>query len=303
MITVLGSINVDLVTTVDKRPLVGETVIGNSFCQHAGGKGGNQAVAASKLGVDVKFLGKIGNDSQGQFVAKNMENDGVDLTNVEVADASTGVATICVDSTGANNIIVIPGANNCVDEEYIQKNSEVIKKSQAILSQFETPASATKEAFKIAKENGVTTILNPAPAQSLDKGIINLVDILVPNEFELETITGISTETDEGIDKAIDFLFDKGVKVVVVTLGSKGAYKATKEKREFFKAFKVNAVDTTAAGDSFLGGFVSSYIIDGDIDKAILKGQNVASYAVQYEGAQSSMPKTEELEEYIKNRN
>lgn len=301
MITVLGSINVDMVTNVLKRPLVGETIEGISFKQHAGGKGGNQGVAAAKLGTEVCFLGKVGEDSPGEFVLKNMQTAGVDVSFVEKEPTSTGVATICVDGEGQNNIIVIAGANGLVDKAYIQKNADVIAKSEAIVSQFETPLEATMEAFRIAKENGVLTVLNPAPAKELHADMIQLVDVLVPNEFELETITGMPTNTIEEIDKAIDYLFALHVQVVIVTLGHKGAYRATKEGRMLFEAYKVNAVDTTAAGDSFLGGFIHSYIANKNIDEAISLGQKVASYAVQHEGAQSSMPTMEELEAYSAN--
>ena len=298
MLLVLGSINIDLTTYTDEIPGVGETVIGTAFAQYPGGKGANQAVCAAKLGTKTCFLGKVGNDSYGDFLLKGMSDNGIDVSHIDKCDTSTGLAAISVDSSGRNNIIVVPGANAFVDVEYIKCNSDVIRNCDIILAQHETPVDATEYAFKIAKSYNKTTILNPAPAAPLSKDMISCTDILVPNEHELSRIKGKPCSSVKEISDAARSLAGCGIKCVIVTMGQEGVLLLHEGRERIFPAYHVTAVDTTAAGDSFLGGFADSYIKNRDIEEAINHGQTAASYSVQHKGAQSSMPSFEQFTTY-----
>jgi len=298
MLLVLGSINIDLTTYTDEIPKVGETVIGKAFEKYPGGKGANQAVCAAKLGAKTSFLGKVGNDDHGDFLLKGMAGNGIDISHIDKCDTSTGMAAISVDSSGRNNIIVVPGANAFVDVEYIKRNTDVIKNCEIILAQHETPAESTEYAFKIAKSHNKTTILNPAPAAPLTKDMISCTDILVPNEHELLRITGKPCSSVKEISGAARSLAACGINCIIVTMGQAGVLLLHEGNENVFPAFNVTAVDTTAAGDSFLGGFADSYIKNRNIEEAINRGQTVASYSVQHKGAQSSMPSYEQFTSY-----
>jgi len=298
MLLVLGSINIDLTTYTGEIPKVGETVTGKAFQQFPGGKGANQAVCAAKLGTKVCFLGKVGNDSYGEYLLKGMAESGIDISHIEKSDISTGLAAINVDSSGRNSIIVVPGANALIDKNYIDRHIDVIKKCDIILAQHETPLEATEYAFKIAKSQNKITVLNPAPAASLSEDIISCTDILVPNEHELSRITGQSCSSVEEISGAAKVLAGQGIKCIIVTMGHEGVLLHHNGRKCIIPAYSVSAVDTTAAGDSFLGGFIDSYMKYGDIKEAIIQGQMVASYSVQFKGAQSSMPSYEQFMEH-----
>ena len=300
-ILVVGSINMDLVVKLDEIPRMGETVLGKSLEQIPGGKGANQAVTMAKLQSDVTFLGKVGEDSFGDNLLVSMKNSGVDTDYIERVKDSTGIAVINVDNKGNNNIVVIPGANFKVDRGYIERNTDLIRNSDIVVMQLEIPIETVRESLRIAKEFDKTTILNPAPAKELDANIIKNIDILIPNEYELGRMTGMQI-TDEGtIIKASKTLLDKGIKEIVVTLGSKGVLYINRTKHKFFKSFKVEVVDTTAAGDSFIGGFTSSFIEDRDIEKAINIGQKTAALSIQKFGAQSSLPNKKEVDDFKDN--
>ena len=294
MIIVLGSINIDLTTTTSEIPKPGETVIGESFAQYAGGKGANQAVCAAKLGAEVVFLGKVGNDAYGDFMLREMERAGVDVSRVERCDTHTGLAAISVDSSGRNCIIVVPGANFLVDIEYVERHSDAIERCDMILAQHETPVAATERAFQIAKAAKRTTLLNPAPAAPLSDEIIRLTDILVPNEHELARISGVNCKSIEDMAEAAHALREKGISRVLVTLGKDGVLFGDM----LFPAFTADAVDTTAAGDCFMGGFAVAFAKNRDLAEAIQNGQIAASYSVRHKGAQSSMPDIEQFEAY-----
>ncbi len=294
MIIVLGSINIDLTTTAAEIPKPGETVIGESFAQHAGGKGANQAVCAARLGAEVVFLGKVGSDAYGDFMLREMAQSGVDVSRVERCDAHTGLAAISVDAKGRNCIIVVPGANFMVDTAYVERHRDAIERCDMILAQHETPIAATERAFQIAKAAGRTTLLNPAPAAPLSEVMILHTDILVPNEHELARISGMRCDSIEEITQAAQTLREKGISRVLVTLGKDGVYFG----KMLFPAFAAEAVDTTAAGDCFLGGFATAFVQNRDLAEAIQNGQIAASYSVRHKGAQSSMPAKAQFEEY-----
>lgn len=297
-VVVLGSINMDLVTLCEKAPRGGETLLGRGFFQIPGGKGANQAVAIGKLGGDVSMLGKVGKDSMGDELLKSMKESNVNIENIERSEFFTGVAQITLEEHGENRIVVVPGANYDVDKEYIDKNIDIIKNCDILVAQLEIPLETVKYAFSKAKEFNKITILNPAPAVHLDEEVIENSDYIIPNETELEVITGIDTKELEGVKKAAKSLLNKGVTGLLVTLGSQGAMIIDNNEETLIPAHKVKAVDTTAAGDSFIGGFVRGISDNQTIDESIALGVKVAAIAVTRLGAQTSIPTMSEVLEF-----
>lgn len=297
-ICVIGSLNMDLVVNVDKMPKPGQTIIGSNFKEVPGGKGANQAVAMARLNGNVSMIGKVGEDGFGQTLINSLKNDKVDTTYIQTAKCSTGVALITVDKNAQNSIVVSPGANFEVKEEDIDNNIEAIKNSDIVVLQLETPLNTIKYALNKAKELNKYTILNPAPAVKLDDEIIKNVDLLTPNETELEIISGVSIENEEDIQKAAQIMIEKGVKELIVTLGSKGSLYINKEKSMFKKAYKVEAVDTTAAGDSYTGALAVALSKDKNIEEAMDFASKVGALSVLKEGAQSSLPTLEDVNNF-----
>lgn len=292
-VVVVGSINMDLVTRCKRAPKGGETLFGEEFSQVPGGKGANQAVAIGKLGTNVIMLGKIGKDSFGKDMLASMEKNGVNIQHIEEGEKATGIAKIIVEESGQNRILVVAGANSEVDKEYVDRHLAAIKESDIVVTQLEIPIETVEYTLKKAKEFGKITILNPAPARELSDEIIKNSDFIIPNESELALITGMAVETEEEIKKAGKKLLDMGVKNLIITLGSKGSLHLNRDKCEFHSAYKVKAIDTTAAGDSFIGGVVRE--LNGDnISEAIEFGTKVSAVAVTKKGAQTSIPTIEE---------
>ena len=297
-IVVLGSINMDLVTFCERSPRGGETLFGKEFRQIPGGKGANQAVAMGKLGADVIMLGKVGTEGMGEILLNSMKKDGVKTDKIEKSSLTTGIAKIIVEENGQNRILVVPGANGDVDNTYIERNIETIKNSDILVCQLEIPIESVKYAFGKAKEMGKITVLNPAPAAHLDEEIIKNSDYIIPNETELEIITGIKTDTLEGVKEAAASLLQKGVKGLLITLGSKGSLYIDRDREIMTPAYKVKAIDTTAAGDSFIGGFVKGISQGMEIGQAIELGTKVAAISVTRVGAQTSLPTQEEVKNF-----
>ena len=297
-ICVIGSLNMDLVVNVDTMPKPGQTIIGSNFKEVPGGKGANQAVAMARLNGNVSMIGKVGEDGFGQTLINSLKNDKVDTTYIQTSKGATGVALITVDKNAQNYIVVSPGANFEVKEDDIDNNIEAIKNSDIVVLQLETPLNTIKYALNKAKELNKYTILNPAPAVKLDDEIIKNVDLLTPNETELEIISGVSIETEEDIQKAAQIMIEKGVKELIVTLGSKGSLYINKEKSMFKKAYKVEAVDTTAAGDSYTGALAVALSQDKNIEDALDFGSKVGALSVLKEGAQSSLPTLEDVKNF-----
>ena len=297
-ICVIGSLNMDLVVNVDKMPKPGQTIIGSNFKEVPGGKGANQAVAMARLNGNVSMIGKVGEDGFGQTLINALKNDKVDTTYIKTTKGATGVALITVDNNAQNSIVVSPGANFEVKEEDIDNNIEAIKNSDIVVLQLETPLNTIKYALKKSKELNKYTILNPAPALKLDDEIIKNVDLLTPNETELEIISGVNIETEEDIQKAAQIMIEKGVKELIVTLGSKGSLYINKEKSIFKKAYKVQAVDTTAAGDSYTAALAVALSKDQSIEEAMDFASKVGALSVLKEGAQSSLPTLEDVENF-----
>lgn len=296
-IVVIGSINMDLVTRCKRAPQGGETLFGESFSQIPGGKGANQAVAIGKLGSEVVMLGKVGDDSFGVELINSLKNANVNTEYIEKTQVSSGIAKIIVEENGQNRILVVPGANSQVDKEYIDRNIEVIKNSDIIVAQLEIPVETVEYAFAKAKEFGKKTILNPAPAMELSDELIKNSDLIIPNESELALITGINTDNEDGINKAGKKLLEMGVKDLIITLGGKGSLHMNKTLCEHHSAYKVKAVDTTAAGDSFIGGLVRK-LDNNNVGDAIEYATKVSAIVVTRFGAQTSIPTLEEVENF-----
>jgi ribokinase len=300
-ICVLGSINMDLVLRVDRMVKPGETILSKGFQKISGGKGANQAVAARRLGANVSMIASVGKDENGYSIVEALKKDNIDVNNISYSDNNpTGMAIITVDNLGNNSIVVVPGANMEIDEKSIQNLEKVIKNSKILVAQFETPVEATIKAFRIAKENGVTTVLNPAPAKSIPEELLKFTDIIAPNETEAFELTNIQVKDENSIRKASNKFLEKGVKFVIITLGEKGAAIADKDKLSIVHAYKVKAVDTTAAGDSFIGALISKLVsvdlIDfNTIENSIKFANKVSSIVVQRSGAQPSLPYLQEV--------
>lgn len=294
-IVVIGSINMDLVTICERAPRGGETLLGKKFMQIPGGKGANQAVTMGKMNSPVSMLGKIGREGMGDILLDSMKKDGIDISNIEYCDETTGIAKIIVEENGQNRIIVVPGANYEVDSSYIDRHLDAIKNCDILVTQLEIPIETVKYSLKKAKEFGKITILNPAPATKLDEEIILNSDYIIPNETELELLSGMSITDEKSVINAADVLLKKGVKGLIVTLGSKGCMYISKVERKAFPAYRVKAIDTTAAGDSFIGGFVNGLASGLNFEESIDRGTKVAAISVTRIGAQTSIPTLEEV--------
>lgn len=281
-ILVIGSINKDLVVNTLRFPKEGETILGNNFYTTNGGKGANQACAIGKLGGDVSMLGAVGNDNFAKDLSDALSSNNVNINNLLIKDnVSTGIAVITVTNDGANHIIVAQGANALITKDDIKE--KLIASFDIIVMQLEIPLEIAKYAASIAKKLGKTVVLNPSPAIKLDKDFLSCVDILIPNETEIDIIGGV------------DYVLECGVKNIILTLGADGCELITKQNRKHFDAYKVNVVDTTAAGDSFLGGVVRMIADDKTIEEAIEFATKVSNITVTRKGAIDSIPTYNEV--------
>lgn len=294
-ICVIGSLNMDLVVNVDEMPKKGQTLIGGNFKEVPGGKGANQAVAIAKLGGDVSMIGKVGNDGFGQTLINALKANNVKTDYIQIENCSSGVAMITVDKNAENSIVVAPGANFRVLREDIDKCIDSIKQSDIVVVQLETPLDTIKYALQESKQLDKYTILNPAPAVKLDEDIIKNVDLLTPNETELEILSGVKIENEEDIIKAGQVMIQKGVKQLIVTLGSKGSLYIDKDNVKFKESYKVDAIDTTAAGDSYTGALSVALSQDKDIEEAMDFASKVGALCVMKEGAQTSLPTIQDV--------
>lgn len=297
-ILVLGSLNMDLVTRVKMTPQVGETILGDGFDQIPGGKGANQAVAIGKLGGKAAMLGCVGNDDFGAVLTANLLKNNVDSAKVKTVDGvPTGLAMIMVNESGDNSIVVVPGANFSLQADDLSKNDFV--GFDYCIAQLETPVETIARAFELAKEAGVTTVLNPAPARELPEKLVAHTDILIPNETEFFSLAGYDTQCRESIEAGASVLYGKGVQALLITLGAKGAIYLDKDGTVIQKsAYRVDAVDTTAAGDSFIGGFVTALAEGQKVEAAMAFAMKVAAITVTRHGAQSALPDRKEVEAF-----
>ena len=293
----VGSSNTDMVVKMNRLPHPGETVLGGKFVTVAGGKGANQAVAAARLGAQVTFVGKLGMDSFGDTALRNLEAEGICCEFVaRDPEEASGVALILVDGTGENIIAVAPGANSRLAPEDVIRAADRLGECSALLLQLEIPLDTVECAAQLARERGVSVILNPAPmcSEGLSARLLRLVDVLVPNESEARMVLGL------GLDKAIDEeagsdLLRMGVRRAVVTLGSKGALVVTSDGVRRIPAPRVEAVDTTAAGDAFTGALAVALSSGRDLVESAQTAAKAAALSVMRIGAQSSLPTVDEL--------
>jgi len=294
-IVVVGSLNMDLVVRVPRHPKLGETLLGGSFGTFPGGKGANQAVAAARLGGTVRMVGRVGADAFGDTLIQALVHDGVDTTNiVRDQQAPTGVALITVDTAGQNTIVVAAGANARLSPEDIDMASSVFVGAAVVLLQLEIPLLSVAWAVELAQRSGAQIILNPAPAQPLDPALLAYVDYLIPNETELAVLAGI--DGPDTLRQAVNRLQDVGVRRVVVTLGADGALVVDHQRAQHLPAHHVPVVDTTAAGDAFVGAFAVALAEGRSIQEAARWGNAAGALAVTRAGAQPSLPRRAELE-------
>lgn len=287
----------DLVTNVKITPKVGETILGDGFLKIPGGKGANQAAAMGKLKSDVKMLGKVGNDGFGLELLNSLKSDGVDVENVGIVEnTSTGIAMIMVNEDGDNSIVVVPGANFELRPSDITE--ELIKDCDIVVAQLETPIETIEKAFKMANQMGKITVLNPAPARVLSPELLANVSLLVPNETEFELLTGVNPITDELLFEGSKLLFERGVKALIVTLGKEGSMYIDEHIHKKISSYDVTAVDTTAAGDSFIGGVVAKLAEGLNVMDSIEFATKVAAITVGRIGAQTSLPSLIDVENF-----
>lgn len=298
-VLVIGSLNMDLVTELNKMPDLGETVLGKGLRYIPGGKGANQACAVGKLGGTVKMLGCIGDDEFGRIQKEALINSNVDVTNLKISHShNTGTALIYINSEGNNSIVVIPGANMECNIEYLKQKDDMFKESDIILLQMEIPYDAIYYAIRRAKELNKTVILNPAPApEQIPDETLKMIDYLTPNETELLKMVPGSRLDLESMKEAAEELIDKGVKNVIATLGERGALFTNGEEAVIFPVRKVQARDTTAAGDSFVGAFAVALAEGKSNHEAIEFANLVSSVVVTKKGAQSSIPERDVIEQ------
>lgn len=296
-ITVLGSNMIDLIANIHRMPKKGETVEAPGFDLGFGGKGANQAVAAALLGADVTMVTKVGDDIFGREVKKNFESFGIDTSLVEaVKGASNGVAPIFVDEDGNNSILIIKGANAFFSRSDVDRAEKKIKQSDLVLLQLEIPLDTVYYAIDTCAKHDVSVLMNPAPGARLDFAHGKKVAFFVPNETELEIITGHPVSSIDEVKSAASWVIDKGVRTVVVTLGEKGALLSTKQTVKFIPAVSVEAKDTTGAGDAFIGSFAYYYIKTGKLVEAISYANHYAAFSTLRSGTQKSFYTKEEFE-------
>ncbi len=289
----------DLVVKSPRIPVPGETILGGEFLMVAGGKGANQAVAAAKLGAKVFFVARLGNDLFGRKSLDNFRLEGLDATYVSLtSDAPSGVALIAVDHAGNNAIVVAPGANARLSPEDVRRAEAQIRSAGAVVAQLEVPMAAVQCAAEIARDAGVPFLLNPAPAQWLSPALLGKVSVMTPNETEARILTGVDVVDAASARRAAELLLSAGVKAVIITLGSKGFLLAEGNTTELVPAMEVKAVDTTAAGDAFIGSLAVGVAQGQSLREAALFANRVAAFSVTRLGAQTSMPTRKELEEF-----
>jgi len=299
-IVVVGSSNTDMIAKLPRLPKPGETISGGAFSTAAGGKGANQAVAAARAGAEVGLVARVGEDSFGEQAISGFIDDGIDVQHVtRDPSAPSGVALIFVDERGENCIAVAPGANAGLTPNDVEAAEELIIGADVVVMQLETPLETVERAAALAREHSVRVILNPAPAQPLSDEILGNVSILTPNESEAELLTGIRVEDDAGAEEAARALVARGVKTVILTLGSRGAFVFESGSGELVPGFEVDAVDTTAAGDVFNGSLAVGLAEGMPLAGAVRFANAAAALSVTKLGAQPSAPTRAEIETFL----
>jgi ribokinase len=297
-ILVVGSLNADLVVRTPRFPKPGETISGEDLHIIPGGKGANQAVAAARQNTSVAMVGRVGNDSFGPELISNLERNHVDAAHVQIdSQSATGTATIIVDANGQNSIVLSPGGNGRVTPADVKNIS--FSEYKLLLLQLEIPVEAVSAAAQRAKENGVRILLNPAPGRDLPNELISLPDFILPNETELSLLTNQPVNDIVSAENAAKTLLARGAQTVIVTIGANGALIVNREITKHIPSFKVDVMDTTAAGDAFIGGFASALLENQPLEEAVRYGCACGALAATKFGAQPSLPIREEVEKFI----
>jgi len=301
-VLVVGSANMDLVVRCKRFPDPGETIFGTAFATFPGGKGANQAVCCAKLGGEVTFMGRMGQDIFRDRLSSNMKQEGVGLEHLIIDPTEpTGTALITVDSSGQNEIIVVSGSNMKIRPEDILAHREAFADAAIVLLQLEIPLDTVMHAATLARQNSALVVLNPAPASMLPEELFRLIDYITPNETEAALLTGIPVVDRASAEQAAMALLQRGVQNVIITMGSSGCLLVNQRQKQMFAARRVKAVDTTAAGDAFNGALALA-LSQGDLlEEAIAFANSVAAFSVTKQGAQSSMPTKNELEVFSRN--
>jgi len=302
-IVVVGSANVDLTTFTDKFPKPGETLFGKSFDLGFGGKGANQAVAAAYCGANVQMVARVGDDLFGPATIDNFKKLGIGAKHVRtVKGASSGVAPIFVEANGQNRILVVKGANDALTPKAVDKARPILEKADCIVLQFEIPLETIYHTVKFAKRKKIPVILNPAPAMDVDLERVQSVDYFIPNESEASAITGLEVTSEESAKRAAQALLDKGLKRVILTLGEQGALVASQDEMTLVPPFEVDAVDTTGAGDAFIGS-LAVFLGEGYEEKdAVARASLYAALSTTGVGTQKSFVKRRRYERQWKKR-
>ncbi len=299
-VTVVGSFMYDLVATASRRPKTGETLIGDSFGMFLGGKGANQAIAASRAGASVTMVGRLGNDLFGDQFLEKFSEEGI-KTDFVIQDTEngTGVGMPLIDASGDNSIVIIPQANMALTVENIDKAESVIADSDVLVLQCEVPMEANKRAAEIANKNDTLVILNPAPACEIPDAILSLMDLLTPNETETEILTGMPTHSNEQAIEAAHNLLSKGIETVILTLGSRGSFLLTEKMGKRIPAYSVDVIDTTAAGDAYSGALAASLAQGTHIEEAVKIANAAGALAVTKLGAEPSLPTKKAIDQLL----
>ena len=297
-ILVIGSMNADLVVRTSRFPGPGETISGEDLQIIPGGKGANQAVAAARQSAAVAMVGRVGDDSFGPQLINNLQRNNVDTSHVQVdPQSATGTAIIVVDANGQNSIVLSPGGNGSVSPAEVRDIS--FSDHKLLLLQLEIPVETVSAATRGAKESGLRVLLNPAPARPLPEELISLPDFILPNESELSLLTDQPVKDLDSAEKAAKALLERGAQNVIVTLGANGALVVTKDMTKHVPAFEIEVVDTTAAGDAFIGGFASALLQNKLLEEAVRYGCACGALAATKFGAQPSLPTREEVERFL----
>ncbi|MCP4956610.1 ribokinase [Photobacterium aquimaris] len=299
-LVVLGSVNADHVLQVPSFPRPGETLHGRNYQVIPGGKGANQAVAAARLHADIGFIACVGDDSFGINIRENFKIDGIDITAVKMQpNCPTGIAMIQVSDSGENSICLSAEANAKLTATAIEPDLERIRQAEYLLMQLETPLCGIEKAAQVAKAANTAVILNPAPARALSDDLLACVDIITPNETEAEVLTGITVTDADSAQRAANVLHAKGIKTVMITLGAKGVWLSQNGNGDIIAGFRVEATDTTAAGDTFNGAFVTGLLEGLPLESAIKFAHAAAAISVTRFGAQTSIPTRDEVDDFL----
>ena len=301
-LTVLGSINADHVIQVPHFPQPGETLSGQNYHIVYGGKGANQAVAAARLGAKVDFIACIGEDKIGLEMKQAFQKDGINTVSIAtIQGETTGIAMIQVADSGENSIVISAGANAHLTTDIVDKFKQKILDADALLMQLETPLDAIIYATKIAKQAGKHTVLNPAPAKALPDELLAQLTMITPNETEAEVLTGVKVVDEQSAAQAAAVFHQKGVAIVLITLGAKGVFISHNALQKIIPGFRVQAKDTTAAGDTFNGALVTALLEQKSLEEAIQFAHAAAAISVTRFGAQTSIPSRQETLDFLAN--